>query len=325
VDEHPRVFAKSAVNVYVSCRFGENTGMSFSAISFIHSVLRAYLRFSIYLFSSFSRRTVEMNNTSVERSPSISDAFRGRRVVEKTKKCYLSKLNNMKTFFLTDIERYGRYLDAYGNLIAPFDFTDLKLLFGWLSVNTDIPMQRGRLRQRAAQGGEDVRDEDGDDAEDNDTDSVDDDTMIAGTTIQHPNDRFLALSQQTMSISSYQAHKSALVWLYKEQNVTLSTEQATYLDDVICGYKKTVAEKKSLGVMSLTEGKSPISFHGYVGIANVCLHLQPEQNSTRRQKSSFAEGIFSWIYFLLCWNLMCRTNTTSKIALDHISWKEDCL
>jgi len=168
------------------------------------------------------------------RNQAISEQFRGRRVVHKTKQAYMSKLNNVKAFFLTDPVRYGRYLDENVGLIVPFQFDDLKQLFGWLSVNTDIPMQRRSTMRRTRSSTRQGADSSSDD--DTSSDGVENEERINND--RHPNDEILALSQQTMSISSYQAHKSAIVWLYKEKNISLPTEEAIYLDDVICGYRK---------------------------------------------------------------------------------------
>ena len=35
-------------------------------------------------------------------------------------------------------------------------------------------------------------------------------------------------------------------------------------------------------------------------------------------------NLFAHAYFVLSWNLMCRTNNTERILLQHFLWKNDC-
>ena len=53
----------------------------------------------------------------------------------------------------------------------------------------------------------------------------------------------------TISHSCIQGCKSALLWHYQENDVTMESTLSTWCDDFIKGYKKTVADKKSRGVI----------------------------------------------------------------------------
>ena len=66
--------------------------------------------------------------------------------------------------------------------------------------------------------------------------------------------------------------------------------------------------------MSITEGRPPLAFSGFSLLALKFLNL-PSQT----------QGLFAWPYFLLCWNLMARSDLINKIMHQHMSWREDAL
>jgi len=73
-------------------------------------------------------------------------------------------------------------------------------LFGWLSLNTDIPKKRGSFVECWSD------DEEGsENNEDGDVESID----------------IFAKNQKTVSHSTMQGYKSALIWLYKEKKSNL--------------------------------------------------------------------------------------------------------
>ena len=37
------------------------------------------------------------------------------------------------------------------------------------------------------------------------------------------------------------------------------------------------------------------------------------------------EFIFAWVFMVLCWNLMGRSNSVSSINFQHIDWTQDCM
>ena len=43
------------------------------------------------------------------------------------------------------------------------------------------------------------------------------------------------------------------------------------------------------------------------------------------KKGHWHEGVFGLLYETISWNLMCRTNTTAHIMLQHIEWGQDCM
>ena len=94
----------------------------------------------------------------------------------------------------------------------------------------------------------------------------------------------------------------------------------SWIDAFIHGYKKSVADKKSRGVMSITEGKSPLSFCRFV---RICSFFVSVPNSTKYLTWHLI--MFGWLFMVLCWNLIGRSNTVGNIMLQHIDWSEDCL
>ncbi|KAJ1441499.1 hypothetical protein B484DRAFT_322537, partial [Ochromonadaceae sp. CCMP2298] len=78
----------------------------------------------------------------------------------------------------------------------------------------------------------------------------------------------------------------------------------------IHGYKKEVAAKKAAGIMPIQEGKLPLSFHGYSAICNKMLRLEPVG-----KKFTWGQGMFSWSYMILCWNIMSRSINVGALMM----------
>ena len=158
----------------------------------------------------------------------------------------------------------------------------IKQLFGWLSVNTDLPKKRHRRRrQEVEEDGDD--DNDGDDNDDDgggddDDDDGDDDGEHGTRLINRRNnsDNVFAMNSITISHSCMQGYKSALVWWYTENGFMLDSSINKWCDDFVNGYKKTIADKKQRGVMPIGEGKAPLSFQGY---GSICDHLTTESST----------------------------------------------
>lgn len=256
------------------------------------------------------------------------------RVVKGSSRTYKSKLNTMKLFFASKPD-FACYLSQTNDLIVPFSFDAVKGLFGWLSLNTDIPLNKKRHRGSAHtdpdQPMPDLIEEVGDDDDDND-DAVElENAAVTGeseaveqsqTSVDATTgvlDMF-ATNEVTVAHSTMQGYKSALKWYYEEKKVTMEAEVDRWLDTFVHGYKRIVADKKERGVMSITEGKSPFDFKSYKLLATKMLKTEPQS-----KKFNWAEGIFSWAFFIFCWNLMCRSASVGKIMFQHCDWKDDHL
>lgn len=184
-----------------------------------------------------------------------------RRIVEGTRSNYRGKLNTIIAFIG---QAHPQLLDDDGSFDIPLPRQVIEELFGWLSTNTDLPKQRGRGQA-----------EQEDDPEDHD----------------EP-DQF-AQRKVTISPSTMQGYKSALLWHYAGANVQMDSGDEQWIDSFIQGYKKVIADKKSKGVMPIMEGKSPISFAGFCVIAKIMACMTPD-----RRRFTWAESIFSWPYMV---------------------------
>lgn len=128
----------------------------------------------------------------------------------------------------------------------------------------------------------------------------------------------------TISAACMQGYKSALKWWYGKNNKVLEPEINKSLDDFIDGYKKLVQRKKSSGVMEIKEGKSPLSFSGYVAVSKHLASMKPK-GVVRKNQTPHVEGIFAWPFFVLSWNLLARSENVGALHVQHMSWSNDCL
>jgi len=94
----------------------------------------------------------------------------------------------------------------------------------------------------------------------------------------------------TIAVSTMQGYKSALKWMYSEAHVLFTREMDDWLDRFILGYRKIVAEKKLKGIMSIAEGKQPISFSGFCYLCYVLMTLVPKEQLS-------LEGFSVWMVF----------------------------
>jgi hypothetical protein len=153
-------------------------------------------------------------------------------------------MNTIKSFIRNE---YSKELGV--NIFVPFDLEVIKKLFGWLSTNTSLTV-RGRSQKNAE----------------------------VEETSEIENDDIYAQSSATMSTSGMQGFKSALSWFYKENEAVMDASINEWIDTFMKGYKKSVAEKKSRGIMKIRESlvlmikfvkrtfsyESLLSFLGYV-------------------------------------------------------------
>ena len=87
------------------------------------------------------------------------------------------------------------------------------------------------------------------------------------------------------------------------------------ISDFCAGFKRKVGQLKQTGEMSVLEGKQPITFDGYIFLAQCAIE----------SKNDFGSNNFAHIFLLLCWNLMARSISVGKIMYNHISWSGDAL
>jgi hypothetical protein len=76
-----------------------------------------------------------------------------------------------------------------------------------------------------------------------------------------------------------------------------------------------IAKLKQDGVMSIVEGKQPMSFKGYKLLATKALEQCKDRNL----------AIFSHLYLLSCWNLIARCVSVGSLMYNHVSWENDSM
>ena len=87
------------------------------------------------------------------------------------------------------------------------------------------------------------------------------------------------------------------------------------VEDFLGGYKRKIGQLKLSGVMSLVEGKQPVTFDGYRFLA---------LNAIQARKD-FSSSIFAQLFLLTCWNLMARSIFVGSIMFAHMLWVGDAL
>jgi hypothetical protein len=115
------------------------------------------------------------------------------------------------------------------------------------------------------------------------------------------------------AFSTIRGYKSAVVYLYKEQGMTLQPDIDLQLESLLDGYKRRVADLKLSGRMPIFEGKLHLTFEGYRSLARALM------------KSTSAQMLFAWPYLLLQWNLIARAKSVAMLMMEHISWESDAL
>ena len=263
------------------------------------------------------------------------------RVVEKTKGNYRGKIRQIIKYLNLTTQSKNRWIR--GNEIRiPLSDAIIKQLFGYLSMNTDLPKKKRGIRRlredehveqnvqvnvQVEQDEQIEHDDDDDDEEEEDNNDIDESANhdTTSSSISFVNNSVeegtvFATNEITISHSCMQGYKSALGWYYRERNQELSHTISRWIDDFIKGYKKSIADKKSRGVMCITEGKSPLSFGGF---ARVCIYFVSFANSTTHLTWQLI--MFGWLFMVLCWNLIGRSASVGNIMLQHIDWSEDCL
>jgi hypothetical protein len=214
----------------------------------------------------------------------------GLRVGKDARQGYKSKLNTVKVF-LVETDR-AEWIRPDGNIIIPLSEATIHALFGWLAVNENLAKKRGWQRAQP---------------------DPDEDEEIHVHSFE---------SGHTITHDTMQSFKSSLLWAYGEEKprVPFPPELNKWCQDFIHGYKKEVAAKKAAGIMPMQKGKLPLSFHGYLAICQKMVRLEPVG-----KKFTWGQGIFSWCYMVLCWNIMSRSINVGALMMQHMDWENDCL
>ena len=115
-----------------------------------------------------------------------------------------------------------------------------------------------------------------------------------------------------MSISGY---RSALKWHWEEKKVDWPAEFNKEVARFTSGFKRVKNKRRQDGEEEADEGKQPMQFAGYEWLAKKCV----------RCWTDFSQGVFSWVFLVLCWNLISRAENVGKLMFEHIGWQDDSL
>lgn len=111
--------------------------------------------------------------------------------------------------------------------------------------------------------------------------------------------------------TTFEGYLSALGFLYQENGVPNASAQIRgQFKKGVSGLKRTNAERRNNGELPALEGKAPLTFDGYSLIVEYALE---ETHSA------------SWLYTLLCWNLISRSSNVGNLKFQHICWQEDAM
>ena len=117
---------------------------------------------------------------------------------------------------------------------------------------------------------------------------------------------------RSLTYSTMKGYRAAIMYYYKSKFVIVDERLRRTMDSFMKGFKRNIASLQQEGHMKIRQGKSPITFQGYVSLAKKFYSLR-------------AVEYFAAPFFVLLWNLMCRSETVGKLHLKYITWEGDAL
>ena len=113
--------------------------------------------------------------------------------------------------------------------------------------------------------------------------------------------------------STYGGHRAGLFNLFKMYKVRHDPQFTDDMETHFRGLKRTTAKRIANGDGDIKIGKDPMDFGLYKYLGDI--HLS---NSSKK-------SIFSHLFLVLCWNLMCRAGNCASVCHSHMEWKDDSL
>ena len=106
-------------------------------------------------------------------------------------------------------------------------------------------------------------------------------------------------------------YRSAMKKLYTEREHQFCPDLESKVSIYLKVIEVLIAKEKKKGLRPYHDGKSKLSFSLFVRICQqLCI-------------SNIQEGDLVRAFFTTCWNMMARSDTTSSIMLNHLSWDND--
>jgi ATP-dependent helicase/DNAse subunit B len=81
--------------------------------------------------------------------------------------------------------------------------------------------------------------------------------------------------------------------------VVFDNNTNSYIEQVLRGYKKTIARKKHEGIMPTKEGKKLLEFDAHAAVCRVMVELQPNRRRHTNSESAFFYGVYEDLVFNL--------------------------
>ncbi len=116
--------------------------------------------------------------------------------------------------------------------------------------------------------------------------------------------------EEMASNSSYNTARSAIRQLFVRYNLRVPDDYQQETASLLAGVKRTNAKRKQAGETKIVEGKSAMSFQLYCMIARELLRCG---------------DVFSHLFLVVSWNLMCRASNTDGLKMQHLEWQGDSL
>ncbi|KAG9415615.1 hypothetical protein AC1031_021996 [Aphanomyces cochlioides] len=117
-------------------------------------------------------------------------------------------------------------------------------------------------------------------------------------------------NRKTIVGSTLSGYRSAMKNFYKDNNVKLPEGFDLDMRDVFSGINRSIANELQHGSKT-DSGKRPLSYSKFLQLCDKSLLLN--------------DGGFAHLFLTMTWNLMCRSQSTETIQLDHLSLEGDAI
>ena len=243
---------------------------------------------------------------AVDRDVAACNAVESNKTSMTTKKGYQSKikyivryLQEKRNSLVEGDPLHNEFKEALNDsdeIRLPLPYEVIKALFGRLATDVHLPKTRSVARDNG-------------DSDDEGPDETN------------------AFNEPTISKSCMGGYKSALKDYYFSKGVQFEaptlqsngTSLDAYLNELIDSYSKTVADKKVRGVMSIKEGRSPVSVGGYEELCKTFLKWQKPTGSNLNGLA----GLMCWAMCTNMWSQLARSETIDVMHLAHLDWVND--
>lgn len=112
------------------------------------------------------------------------------------------------------------------------------------------------------------------------------------------------------STSGTESYRNALMYYYRSHDLIVPKYIDVDIAEFMKGHRRDIADARRDGTYATTEGKDVLEFEGFSRICKATM------------KDKYIEG---HLFYILCWNMTCRADSTQHVNLRSISWTQDCM